>query len=136
MNKEHYVKIYPDVGNAYTVIIPIPENADEETFINKWIDKNLNLIESYEISPKPINRIFRLGGHPLDAAQINFDELIIKKFFKSDKWSYNDFEEFTNMPISAKILDSGIMYYIEDTIEQMPDDILKTFSNKYEEKLK
>ena len=43
------IKIYPEIGNPYTVIIKIPENTpDTNTWVENWIDENLNFVNDYK----------------------------------------------------------------------------------------
>lgn len=47
---ETKLKIYPEIGDAYTVTVNIPANTtDIEEWIGNWIDDNLKLVQNYEI---------------------------------------------------------------------------------------
>lgn len=45
------LKVYPSIGNAYEVIIPVSESeiTDTDSFIENWVSDNLMLVEDYEI---------------------------------------------------------------------------------------
>ena len=43
------IKIYPTIGNAYTV--SLPENIQSEDEVNAWIDENLMLVDEWEEVP-------------------------------------------------------------------------------------
>ena len=58
-------------------------------------------------------------------------ENIIKDYFASGSWLNANFEDFTGRPISAEILENGIMPYIENTIAQMPDEELTAFAARF-----
>lgn len=68
----------------------------------------------------------------------NYYADVIKRFFKSDQWTNDDFEAFTSIPISADILETGIESYIENAIKkalQVSEKILEPFAKKYEKRL-
>lgn len=47
---ETRLKIYPEIGDAYTVTVNVPENvSDIEEWIDSWMDDNLKLVQNYEI---------------------------------------------------------------------------------------
>ena len=47
---ETKLKIYPEIGDAYTVTVNIPESTtDIEEWIDSWMDDNLKLVQNYEI---------------------------------------------------------------------------------------
>lgn len=44
------LKIYPEIGDTYTVTVNIPENTTNiEEWIDNWMDDNLKLVQNYEI---------------------------------------------------------------------------------------
>lgn len=117
------LKITPLYGQPYTAIVPIPAQlSDTNKFLNEWVDKNIKHVISWQIQTV--------------CRELHDNMKTIKDFFKSDKWTNDDFESFTNILISADILESGIMNSIDSTIVQMTEEEIAKFAEIYEEKLK
>lgn len=44
------VKIYPSIGDAYNIIIPLPYSVENvNAFVDEWINDNLKLVDHYTV---------------------------------------------------------------------------------------
>ncbi len=54
----------------------------------------------------------------------------VKKYLSGDKASIQDIEDFLGYQITADILED-LESYIEEAAEQMPDDVMEAYYNKF-----
>ena len=46
--KEVMIKIFPEINDAYKVIISVDDRYDVEEQIDSWIDENLKFVQEWE----------------------------------------------------------------------------------------
>lgn len=124
-------------------LLTFTKDATEHTDQYEWIawlrQSNLDDFEdSYDSklwdAGKRIHQRFYINLYAMQILskklkeQATKPENIIKDYFASGSWLNANFEDFTGRPISAEILENGIMPYIENTIAQMPDEELTAFA--------
>ena len=47
--KEVTIKIFPEIGNSYKLIISINNNQEIEEQIDSWIDENLKFVQEWKL---------------------------------------------------------------------------------------
>lgn len=116
--------------------------AEKLKKLEEEINEKFNVISvDVSVNDNNIKNIKDFVGYKDSFERLQFADYyasIIKRFFKSNQWTNKDFEDFTSVPISDDILESGIESYVEAAINkalQVSEKILKSYADEYERRL-